>query len=618
MREHLPAIEDLRVGSYTHGWDNEGNQLGEDDRLNPRVNPIAMMTEKYKGDIRRNRAVWPELTIENPNRLLAIYDVVRRSGTYNVLQARIPLPSLLRYDNWDRMATGHVDDPWVIDLVKFGFPLQFNGDFGLLSDIEHPNHSSANNYTRHVKSYIDSEVANETLIGPFIERPFTKICVAPMMTRPKSNPSKRRIIVDYSYPEGAGINSHINKNQVFGALLHHGLPTVAQAIDVIRDRGFAVHMSTIDLERAYRNFKTDPYDWPLTCIRYDDEYYIDTALPFGSRASSLYVQRVAEFIQRILERKGIYMSMYLDDGLIITQDHEDHNAALLTVMRVIRSLGLPLSYDKIQTPSKRCVFLGIEIDVEKRLTTIPRSKLDAFRKVLSDVKNKSVITKVQLQSIIGSINHISKCVRGARLFMNRLLSALRQCNGATLEVDHEIRADIAWFDQYMISCNGTTMINHRAPDIAIQVDSCLVGAAGICGEACYMYQYPRAMSERFHITQLEALNCLMAIRAFTGEMSNKVVEVHCDNMPAVMAFTNSRGRDSILNAIARAVWFHGAKRNIDFCFEHVPGVRLPDVDTLSRAYLDEQAMTRACNIITEKYCKRVYLSPRHHDFNAYL
>lgn len=202
--------------------------------------------------------------------------------------------------------------------------------------------------------------------------------------------------------------------------------------------------------------------------------------------------------------------------------------------------------------------------------------------------------------------------------MNRFLSALRETEGKIIRVDRKIRADIDWFKQYMVSCNGTNMINHDKIDMVIQVDSCLIGAAGICGNSCYMYRYPVCVAASFHISQLEALNCLMAIRAFTSHLHDRVVEVHCDNMPAVMTFSNSRGRDVILNAIARAVWFHAVKRNIDIRFRHVPGADLPSVDALSRAYLDDQSMTLARHIVATNCWRLVPLQPGYHDFNRYL
>lgn len=49
------------------------------------------------------------------------------------------------------------------------------------------------------------------------------------MTRPKTEEHKRRIIVDYSFPQG-GINAFISKNEVFGMEIPHVLPTVNHAI----------------------------------------------------------------------------------------------------------------------------------------------------------------------------------------------------------------------------------------------------------------------------------------------------------------------------------------------------------------------------------------------------
>lgn len=56
-------------------------------------------------------------------------------------------------------------------------------------------------------------------------------------------------------------------------------------------------------------------------------YYVDTAVPFGSKLSSLYMQKITQFIQRALLAKGINIIMYLDNGLALIPDDEnaDHN-----------------------------------------------------------------------------------------------------------------------------------------------------------------------------------------------------------------------------------------------------------------------------------------------------
>lgn len=51
-----------------------------------------------------------------------------------------------------------------------------------------------------------------------------------------------------------------------------------------------VVIAVIDIERAYRNYRSDPIDWPLLVISFDGQFYIDLGLPFGARLSSIYVQ----------------------------------------------------------------------------------------------------------------------------------------------------------------------------------------------------------------------------------------------------------------------------------------------------------------------------------------
>lgn len=135
--------------------------------------------------------------------------------------------------------------------------------------------------------------------------------------------------------------------------------------------------------------------------------------------------------------------------------------------------------------------------------------------------------------------------------------------------------------------------------------------------AIYIYEYPIDVARAFHITQLEALNCLLAVRTFTSKMKGKLIRVECDNMAAVMVFQNSKGRDRILNAIARALWFHAAHRDLDIRFVHVPGEDIPIVDALSRAYLDDQTMKTARSFIVRRGYRVITVRPKDHDFNSY-
>ena len=161
------------------------------------------------------------------------------------------------------------------------------------------------------------------MLGPYQDPMFNEWShISPMMTRPKSDPNKRRIITDLSYPTDNSINAYIKKNCSMGKNYDHSLPTVQAVVEQIKKMGRGVKLFTIDVHRAYKNFRACPLDWPLLNIVWPDQdgvpqYYLDTTMPFGSKLSSLYFQRVAKFITRVLESKGVRSFMYLDDLIVI-------------------------------------------------------------------------------------------------------------------------------------------------------------------------------------------------------------------------------------------------------------------------------------------------------------
>ena len=171
------------------------------------------------------------------------------------------------------------------------------------------------------------------------------------MTRPKVNPHKRRVITDLTFPYDRSVNAFIMKNSALGIVRQHNLPLVADLVELITDLGPDASMFTVDIARAYRNFRSDPLDWPLLCVSWGDDYYIDVSMPFGARASSCHMQRVADFIVRILEREGIHGAMYLDDLVVVAPDPAIAHRQYARVRALLKELGFPEAADKTQPPS---------------------------------------------------------------------------------------------------------------------------------------------------------------------------------------------------------------------------------------------------------------------------
>ena len=276
----------------------------------------------------------------------------------NSLGARIQLPSGLNVSAWQGYAAPSQEDRQLIYFIKYGFPLGYPGPKSNTADM--PNHDTAVNFPAFVHDFIQEEIREEAFLGPFPEVPFFPWAhTSPVMTRPKSDPTKRRVITDLTFPQSHSVNAYIMKNSALGEVRDHTLPSITDLVDLIQGTGTGSVMFTIDISRAYRNFRTDPIDWPLLCVSWDGAHYIDVSMPFGARASLCHMQRVADLITRILAVEGITGVMYLEDLIVVSLDMESTSLSYQRVKSLLHELG---AAEKAQPPATAVRWLGINID----------------------------------------------------------------------------------------------------------------------------------------------------------------------------------------------------------------------------------------------------------------
>lgn len=230
--------------------------------------------------------------------LASTYMHVLSYGTPNSINARVIMNTKLNIPLWEKSVTGHQDDDIVIEGIKYGFSMQYLGP--KLNELDIEMHESGAKHQSHIEDYFKTECQLGAVIGPFKAPPFHPWCwTSPIMTRPKSESTKRRIIIDLSYPPEENVNKWVEKGNYFGRCVQHKLPKIEDVIDLIVANGFQVALATIDIKRAYQNFLGCPLDYPLNVIKFQGNYYLDCAMPFGARTSSMYMQKAANLISHI-------------------------------------------------------------------------------------------------------------------------------------------------------------------------------------------------------------------------------------------------------------------------------------------------------------------------------
>ena len=122
-----------------------------------------------------------------------------------LFNAHIPVTSQLNVEVWQ----APMKDYWDQQLLRFGFPLDFNrnGPLHLEGDKSLLGYSIDD-----VDTYIHTESRYGAILGPFREKPIKDSQTSPFMARKKPNFDRHRVNTHLSWPVGASFNLCIYKD----------------------------------------------------------------------------------------------------------------------------------------------------------------------------------------------------------------------------------------------------------------------------------------------------------------------------------------------------------------------------------------------------------------------
>ena len=117
------------------------------------------------------------------------------------------------------------------------------------------------------------------------------------------------------------------------------------------------------------------------------------------------------------------------------------------------------------------VCLGICIDTVNRTLSIPDTKLEEIVNICKSWVSKTYCSKRQLQSLLGTLLYISKYVKPARFFINRMLALLRHnhCVEKIL-LNQPFFQDLSWFNTFLCNFNGTTYYDKKFPNAQVHLE----------------------------------------------------------------------------------------------------------------------------------------------------
>ena len=255
--------------------------------------------------------------------------------------------------------------------------------------------------------------------------------------------------------------------------------------------GLQCYMWKADLERAYRQLRSDPLDYPLMGISHNGSTYIDVCPSFGCRGSAAAQQRVARAVCHLMNKKGHTCLAYVDDFCGAAATFPAALQSFTEFEALCATLGLKLAPDKTTFPANSLEWLGFWFDSTDMSVTIPPDKLQEVRELAGTWLYKKSASRRDLQVLAGKLLFISHCVLPARKFMSRVLALLRSTpQQGMVKVDCETRRDVRWFVDFAAHCNGRRIMSRNLPVFTIECDACLEGAGGFSAEHYYSLTYP--------------------------------------------------------------------------------------------------------------------------------
>jgi deoxyuridine 5'-triphosphate nucleotidohydrolase len=196
---------------------------------------------------------------------------------------------------------------------------------------------------------------------------------------------KIRMVMDYR-----ALNKITIKNRT-------ALPNILELLDRLKD---AKIFTKIDLQSGYHLIRMAEKDIPKTAIKTKYGHYEWTVMPFGlCNAPATFQQTMNQIFSDLIDK---CLVVYLDDILVFSNTHEDHEQHLKMVLKRMKE-------NKLRARVHKCRFLQEEVDylgyiISKGMIRHDPTKTEAIQSWILP------ITITELRSFLGVTNTLLRFV----------------------------------------------------------------------------------------------------------------------------------------------------------------------------------------------------------------
>ena len=217
----------------------------------------------------------------------------------------------------------------------------------------------------------------------------------------------------------------------------------------------------------------------------------------------------------------------------------------IRLQELLKELGVSVSVKKLVPLRTKVTCLGIQVDTENLSVSIPTEKLQTIKFMCQNWVQKSFCTKRELQSLLGSLLYVAKCIKHARHFLNRMLTLLREnAQAKQIKITEEFRSDLRWFNNFLSVYNGVFFFNY-VPSKSVYLDACPSELGAIFDSQVYALPLPHSWQD-VNIAYTEMISILVALKVWHIQWAGLKVRIQCDNQAVVSVLNTGKTRDRVI------------------------------------------------------------------------
>ena len=280
------------------------------------------------------------------------------------------------------------------------------------------------------------------------------------------------------------------------------------------------------------------------------------------------------------------------------------NMMVIRFEELCEYLGVPLVSEKTVWATTCIVFLGILLDGERLILSLPVEKQHRALNLLSEVTSKKKVTIKQLQVLTGYLNFLSRAIVPGCTFTRRIYTKFTtlHCKGVRqlkphhhVMVDQELRFNCEIWKTFLKNFTASSVCRpmvdlykqtYTVEQLNFYSDASVNSSLGIGAvyEHRWLFsQWEPGFIERCKpsIGYLELVGVVMAIVTWGHLLKNRRVVMFCDNESVVFMINNMMSSCKNCMYLLRLLTLNNMVNNRRVFARHVAGIRNGLSDALS-------------------------------------